>query len=678
MTQDFSTAAVKWAMSELSEHRFLELKATGDLPSPTGVALNVLEQLQNKSVSCTAITSSIQADPALAGRLLKLANSFSGGDNGARPTVSLQETIAKVGPGVTRHITLGLSVLSTNRDGQCDAFDYDDFWSFSLAMGIATELLSERDQLFPKDEAFTVGLLSNIGRMALANVYPEQYTKILQASVDQPITVLLAEERKQLNTDHLEMAHALLKDWGLPRVHHDAIPGMYDLSLLNNRNNRTQALSSYLNLASRIATICLRDLAQDSAMVTAVYDQANTLGISAAEVKDLINQTRINWLEWRDMLHVNSNDAANLSSTEDEDYIDLEQTQDQPLRILIADDDPDTTTLLQRHLTLAGHLVTTTHSGKQAMRMALEERPHCVISDWLMPEMNGIDLCKQLRETRVGQKMYFIILTAHTKEEHLISAFKAGVDDFIEKPLKPSVLLARIRGGQRLFQLQQMIENEQKANSRIMQELAVANQHLEQAALSDALTGIPNRRYATTRLEQEWADADRALTPLCCLLIDVDHFKSVNDTYGHDVGDRVLCEVAQTLRTAARAGDVVCRIGGEEFLVICANTTAQDAESTAERLRQATEKMVLTELNNERNITISIGIAIRDEQDTSVNDLLKAADQAVYLAKANGRNRVEISTQRQTRQVDSMNSQVSASLPPLPLPPQPKDVTDLA
>lgn len=657
-------------MSELSEHRFLELKATGDLPSPTGVALNVLEQLQNKAVSCSTITNTIQADPALAGRLLKLANDFDQKQHGARPTVSLAETIARVGPGVTRHITLGLSVLSASREGQCDAFDYDNFWSYSLAMGIATELLSEREKRFPKDEAFTVGLLSNVGRMALANVYPDQYTNILNCNDANQIQVLLAEERHELNTDHLEMAHALLKDWGLPSVHYDAIPGMYQPNLVSHRNERTQALARYLQLSTQIAALFIAD-AEHSDRSHSVFDLAADMGMSAAETQQLLKKTRELWHDWADLFQVQDGEEDDVDQLDAP--IELEQTQDQTLRILIADDDQDTLNLLKHHLSQDGHTISTTTSGKQALKMALEDHPHCVISDWFMPDMNGLDLCEQLRDTRVGQKIYFIVLTAHTEEEHLVSAFRAGVDDFIEKPLKPNVLLARIRGGQRLFQLHQAIEREQKENRRILGELKKLNQNLEQAALSDALTGIPNRRYATSRLHQEWADSNRDLTPLSVLLVDVDHFKSVNDTYGHDVGDRVLCDVAQTLRTAARAGDVVCRIGGEEFLVICANTNLAEAQSTAERLRRAVEELHVEEIAADRNITISVGVAVRDEADEHENALLKAADQAVYVAKSSGRNCVQLSASRTATEETPVNLEATQ-----PRPPQPVEVTELA
>ncbi|MFK8067922.1 MAG: diguanylate cyclase [Gammaproteobacteria bacterium] len=662
-------------MSQLTKHRFLELKATGDLPSPTGVALNVLEHLQNREVSTEDITSSIQADPALAGRLIKLANSLNenGNRTGSRPTVSLSETISRVGPGVTRHITLGLSVLSTNMQGQCLSFDYENFWSYSLAMGISTELLSKRDNLFPEDEAFTVGLLSNTGRLGLANVYPEQYSEILKKVGEKSIDKLLAAEQKQFFTNHLEMACAMLKDWGLPAVHYDAIYGIYEMDQLISKNPRAKALAQYLNYSARLASLCVEGGSQDHPLYRLLEKETIKNGIDPDELSSIFDQTVKTWTEWSQLLDVpidESTDYDQISRQVDTplELVDLDRTQEIGLQILIVDDDPDSSALLERQLTKDGHSVSIASSGKEALKIALEETPQLLITDLSMPEMDGLELCRTLRKTRIGQKIYIIVLTAKTDEESLIKAFKSGVDDFIEKPVRRNIVKARIRGGQRVFQLQEAIKEEQYQKQQTLAELAIANKQLEQAALTDALTKIPNRRYATSRLDQEWATSDREQNPLSCMLIDIDLFKGINDTYGHDVGDTVLYEVAQTLRTAARVDDEVCRIGGEEFLVICANTDLDEVKVTAERLREAIEALSMKVNDQHIFVTISIGIATRNVLDSEVNDLLKAADQGVYSAKSKGRNQVCVVLDRDGKTEDR----------PVMVAAQPVDVTALS
>ncbi len=662
-------------MSKLSENRFLELKATGDLPSPTGVALNVLEHLQNRQVSNADITSTIQADPALAGRLIKLANSFSDNNDNSRPTVSLSETISRVGPGVTRHITLGLSVLSTNMEGECLAFDYQNFWSFSLAMGISTELLSERERLFPRDEAFTVGLLSNVGRLGFANVYPDQYSEILESYGDKPINELLMAEQKEFYTDHLEMARAMLKDWGLPEVHYDSIYGMYESDKLTSKNPRTRSLAQYLNFSARIATFCIEGSSNDHPLYRSLEKETIKAGIGSDELEEIFENTLSIWKDWSQLLEVPVHESADYKKASQEfdirpELIDLDQTQEIGLDVLIVDDDLDTSALLYKQLSDAGHKVTIAKNGKEALQIALESTPQLLITDLLMPGMDGLELCRALRKTRIGQKIYIIVLTAKTNEESLIKTFKAGADDYIEKPVRPNIVKARIRGGQRIFQLQQTIKEERHENRRILAELAIANKHLEQAALTDSLTNIPNRRYATSRLEQEWAASDRVQTTLSCMLIDIDLFKNINDQYGHDAGDSVLYEIAQRLRNAARVDDEVCRIGGEEFLVICANTDMIAAESTAERLRLAVEDLPVLVRDNEIKVTISIGLATRCDQDLNYHDLLKAADIGVYEAKSKGRNQV-CSIVTRSEKTNPGNATI-------PVAPQPFDVDSLS
>ena len=662
-------------MSQLSEHRFLELKATGDLPSPTGVALNVLEHLQSKEISTEDITSAIQADPALAGRLIKLANSFSDGDSNSRPTVSLSETISRIGPGVTRHITLGLSVLSTNMEGECRAFDYQNFWSYSMAMGISTELLSERQQLFPRDEAFTVGLLCNVGRLGLANVYPDQYSHILVENGDNPINELLIAEQKEFYTDHLEMAHAMLKDWGLPAVHYDAIYGIYDLDRVFSTNQRSKSLAQYLNFSARIATLCIQGSSTDHPLYRSLEKEAMLSGIEANDLKSVFENTLSMWKDWSKLLEVPLQESIDYKKVSQEieikpELIDLDQTQEIGLDVLIVDDDPDTSSLLHQQLSSAGHNVTSAKTGKEALQIALENKPALLITDLLMPGMDGLELCRSLRKTRIGQKMYIIVLTAITNEESLIKAFKAGADDYIEKPVRPNIVRARIRGGQRIFQLQQTLKEERLENRRILAELAIANKYLEQAALTDSLTNLPNRRYAISRLEQEWAASDRDHNPLSCMLIDIDLFKNINDQYGHDVGDEVLYEVAKMLRSVARVDDEVCRIGGEEFLVICANTDLIAAEATAERLRLAVENLTIFISDHKLKITVSIGIATRCDQDTNSNDLLKASDIGVYAAKSKGRNRICVISERSEKPTIK-NTKVFVA-------PQPCDVASLS
>ena len=232
------------------------------------------------------------------------------------------------------------------------------------------------------------------------------------------------------------------------------------------------------------------------------------------------------------------------------------------------------------------------------------------------------------------------MLTANGHDEHQVAAFEAGADDFIVKPVRPRLLEARLRACARVILLQSEVSRDKQELRRCMAELGVANRKLQQAALADALTGLYNRRYALDRLDQEWADATRSGLPLTCMVLDLDFFKRINDTYGHDVGDQVLKETAALLRTALRQGDVVCRLGGEEFVILGPGLDAHTGQACAERIRAAVAAQRIRSADAEVRVTASIGVAVRTAGTEGPAGLLKAADEACYAAKHAGRNRV--------------------------------------
>jgi diguanylate cyclase (GGDEF)-like protein len=226
------------------------------------------------------------------------------------------------------------------------------------------------------------------------------------------------------------------------------------------------------------------------------------------------------------------------------------------------------------------------------------------------------------------------------QDDQLVEAFEAGVDDYLTKPFTARVLAARLRAGQRVIRLQEDARRDSENLRRFAAELAVANRRLQQAALTDPLTGLPNRRYAMERLEQEWAANARTQRPLTCMVVDIDGFKQINDSYGHDSGDVVLRQVATVLRKEARAEDVICRLGGEEFLVICPDTPLGAALHLAERLRLGVSRARSANGSISHSATVSIGVCQRESTMSHMDEFIKAADNALYDAKRAGRNRV--------------------------------------
>lgn len=622
-------------MNPSQKHAFEELKATGRLPSPKGVALAIFELTQQEDVTAAEVTHLVQTDPALAGRLLKLANAASMG--GTRPVVSLSQAVMMLGIPMVRKTTLALSLLSENMSGKCPGFDYKRFWSASLATAIANQWLSFRAQT-AVDETFTCGLLSKVGRLALATVYPEEYGAILQeAGGDEAALTRL--EQARFAADHRDITAAMLADWGLPAVFVEAVYHHENpAEATMEEGSRKWLLTQTLHFAARVACFCTADEAGRREMLPALYTLGEQVNLDAAGVGTLIQQVSTEWQEWGHILEVPTAEVPPL------------ETLGEPpggsgacLRILVAEGSAETRTRLENALAGAGHVVMGAADGKEALSLLLDFQPQILVADSALKEMDGLALTRALRANREGRRIYILLLTPVGDREAVEAAFEAGADDCLPRPLDERMLLAHLRAGQRQVALADEIRQERDEERRSVAELSVTNRRLLEAAMTDALTQLPNRRYATERLTQEWAEASRHHKPLSCMLVDLDHFKRINDTYGHDAGDEALRQVAALLRKTTRHEDTVCRLGGEEFLVLCPGSDIRATLQAAERIRRVFEGSEFTILGAAHlRFTVSIGVAAREESMESLDAMLKSADQALYAAKQGGRNRVAV------------------------------------
>ncbi|MBU1902462.1 MAG: diguanylate cyclase, partial [Proteobacteria bacterium] len=241
------------------------------------------------------------------------------------------------------------------------------------------------------------------------------------------------------------------------------------------------------------------------------------------------------------------------------------------MKILIAEDDPISRRILEANLLEWGYEVMVASDGGEAWEIIQQpESPNLIISDWMMPRMDGLALCREIRNMEKSEYIYFIILTAKGEKKDIIEGLEAGADDFLTKPFNPEELKYRIRIGERIINLER----------RIME---LAN--------TDPLTGLLNRRAFMERMEQEMSRAQREKKPLSLILADIDHFKSVNDTYGHQIGDLVLQRFVGQLTTSTRPYDFLGRYGGEEFVVCLPGGDGLQAASVSERIRRQVEDM---------------------------------------------------------------------------------------
>ncbi len=321
-------------------------------------------------------------------------------------------------------------------------------------------------------------------------------------------------------------------------------------------------------------------------------------------------------------------------------------------KVLIVDDDPAMLRLLAEYLDTAGYEILQATNGRDALHIVLSEAPPIVISDLVMPEFNGAELCRALRQHEGVRFVYVIILTAHGESERIAEALEAGADDFLTKPVSQSELLARLRAADHISRLEADLSRRTREIHRLNAEMAItadklaaANDKLRRMVTLDELTGLLNRREALSRLQQLWGLRDRYGHPFSCVMLDVDNFKQFNDTYGHAAGDMVLRETAKVLQSQVRQTDFVCRVGGEEFLILCQGVAAAGASVCAEHLRTAVADHDFRWESQHLKVTISLGVAEWRAEMKSTDDILRAADRAMYASKEAGRNRVTVSPQ---------------------------------
>ncbi|MBW1680192.1 MAG: diguanylate cyclase [Deltaproteobacteria bacterium] len=299
--------------------------------------------------------------------------------------------------------------------------------------------------------------------------------------------------------------------------------------------------------------------------------------------------------------------------------------------ILIAEDNQVSRRMLQIALTKAGYEVTVAQDGREALDMFNDRFFPIVLTDWMMPEMDGLALCRAIREAPAEGYVFIILLTAKDSKEDIVAGLEAGADDYLTKPVNHAELIARIKTGVRILELERSLKK--------------ANEEIRILSVTDPLTGCYNRGYLMDRLPQEVKKARRYGRPLTLIMGDIDHFKRVNDTYGHQAGDRVLKEFATRIRNSFRAEvDWLARYGGEEFIVVAPDTHFRGGCILAERLRQVIEENPIPLPAEEVRITASFGITCLDpktaEDEITAEILVNLADQYLYQAKEEGRNRV--------------------------------------
>jgi two-component system cell cycle response regulator len=304
----------------------------------------------------------------------------------------------------------------------------------------------------------------------------------------------------------------------------------------------------------------------------------------------------------------------------------------QQFTVLAVDDSAIYRKLVEHSLSRKRYSILFAKDGREALDLFAEHQPAVVITDWDMPDIGGLELCRRIRRDFQGSHCHVILLTGNTDKAQVVEGLAAGADDYLTKPFDSGELVARVEVGRRIVELHR--------------EIQAKNRLLEEMALTDSLTGLPNRRAVDVWASRQLSAAARHDFPFWVVMTDLDLFKKVNDTYGHDAGDKVLKTFADILREHTRQSDICARLGGEEFLLMMTHADKEAVKTAVGRIRNSFEKTSITFGDSTITATASFGIAgFRGTKPPDWNTLVTCADTALYEAKHHGRNRIEFANQ---------------------------------
>lgn len=412
-----------------------------NLPSPNGIALELLRLVGTERGSLAEITRLVRCDPTLAGRIIRAANGASMA--AAQPIASLEAAVMRLGSTATTQIALGFSLVNEYRSGFCEHFDYRNFWINSLLRALASRAITERLGDAGAQEIFACGLLLEIGRLAFATARPSVYSELL-AQYGQRGRRLREAERSRFGLDHGDLGCAMLEHWRLPARQLAIVKAYFDLPLSSDGPGREVRRAAWkLALADAIAGSVSAPADKRNAwrrLASAAAERLNVENELLEEVSEYLVYEAKDWMllfefsapEFRSGAFSESSDAPSTSEPV------------RPLRILLVDDCESDRLLIYRALVRAGHNVQQAADGEQALAHLVASAPQVLVTDLDMPRLNGIELCRTVRRASLGRELYMIALVEREWHDDLLEVIRAGVNDYVSKNDPQERLLARL------------------------------------------------------------------------------------------------------------------------------------------------------------------------------------------------------------------------------------------
>ncbi len=473
------------------QSRFAEFKTSGLLPSPKGVALSVLRLTQRDKTTSGELAHAIEADPGLVARLIKLANHCQ--LPGARPTLAIRDAITLLGLNAVRGLALGVSLMAQRQSSPCPGFDFASFWSRNLACAVAMRTFSAHVRVLQADEAFTLGLLCQVGQLGLASLFTERYAALLGPGSHGS---LLVRERQSFDFDHADLTAALLLDWGFPEglvkpilYYETGQPPEPD------ENPRTTRLIQLLQLATRTADICMAETSARSALMLPLVAQGRQLGIDETELMGRCDEVVRDWTDWSrllnlasqnlppfaDLLHQATAPPPESAAPDIAAVAPAARMAVAPCNVLVVTANTGLISQISEQIRQGGYPCQVAASAAHALRLAQQAPAELVLIDQAMPQPGGLALATALRQLPAGETLFLVLLTDASQLTLAQQALSGAVDDLLDKATAPDTLLLRLLAWQRVVTMHRQRHSEQLQLQQFSAEFAKLNQRIEES-----------------------------------------------------------------------------------------------------------------------------------------------------------------------------------------------------
>lgn len=596
------------------------------LPSPSVVALELMRALDRRDLGMREIANIARKDPALVARMVQLANSaiFAG----MRPAVAIEEAVLRIGVGGLARLAIAMSLMQASKSAAVDGFDLRRYWMTSIQRGLVFQHLSQRVGKMPSAEAFSLGLLADVGLLAMV---VSLGVAAVSADTAGSLQALGEQQRARHGFDQGDASAVLLKNWGFPIELAQAV--RFRPLPAEPTGNREAQLAECVAL-SRSLQLHPDGMAPDAGLMRRLAEhlaltEADLQGVLASAAQDMASMASVFEMKL-DQKDVDA-EFDRLRRALAAPPLLLDPVAEQ---VLVVSQDAGLRASLRQALQSAGHAVVDAQTPAAATEILQLQGLRVAVLDWADGNEMAA-LCRSLRLEQ-GPRVYLLALSRGMDQHSVLSALDAGANDVLSAPVLPQMLIAKIQTGARATRVLASAEAERSHSQRTQRSLEQRNAELLQAAGTDELTGLGNRRALDAFLPMAFAQALSDGQPLSCLMFDLDEFKIINDRLGHDVGDQALRAVGRVLRQQSRGMDFVARVGGEEFMMLCPQTGEDAALRIAERIRLA----IAAPQPDLPPLSVSVGVAVGAAAFPDAASLIRAADQALLQAKRLGRNRV--------------------------------------